>query len=1309
MDKTYTSIHNHSEFSNLKLIDAINTPEQLLDYGFELGLRGVALTDHDCVSGHVRIWNYYNKHFTEEQRAQFKLILGNEIYLCRNDLTAETHQKGEKFYHMILLAKDDIGYEQIRQLSSSAWGRAYVKNILRTPTYSTDLFSIVGVNPGHIIATTACLGGYCGSQFALNNLPQIEAHLAAMADLFGYENFYIELQPSWGDDQIKYNRYMLQTYWGKYNFVLSTDSHYLKADERELHKIFLNSKSSGDREVDSFYASAYMMSYDEIKEYFVSSKGTACTEEQFDIMCENTNNIAAQVGTYNLKRTSVIPKIKYDTNQVLDTFWDEIIKKYPTQTEYLQIVCNEHHAADVALLNILVKPWKVKIPQDKEEKYVVELDYEFEQLYKVSQQLQQSMSDYFITMAQMIDIMWNEGDSLVGPARGSAGSSIINYLIGITQINPLEQPVALPFWRFIHSERPGLPDIDIDTEANKRVKIFNKVQTYFRNIGGDMIHICTFGTESSKSAINTAARGLDIDDDIASYLTAMIPNSRGFDWTLEQCNIGDAEHTPIKAFQDEMKKYPMLWKVATRIEGLITRLGCHASGVLALNEPIWANNSQMKTTTGILVTAWDLEDTEQMGGVKYDYLTVQALDKIRTCMNLLLEDEVIEWQGNLRATYDKYIHPDVINYDNQDMWESLYNREIPSCFQFDTQQGSQAVALIHPHSLLELLTGNSVMRLMAEDGGELPLETYAKYKKDISLWYDEMRQAGLTSDEMKILEHYLLPVYGVAASQESMMLLSMDEKIAGFTIGEANILRKAVAKKKKDVLQKGKELFYNKGLARGTSMALLDYVWNVQVMRQAGYSFSDIHTTAYSYIALQEMNLSFFYPSIYWKCACLSVDAGAINEEDYYNLVDTGIIELTDEDDKREQNKVQYGKMASAISKFKSYIDIELPDINDARFGFTPNVSKNYIMFGMRGISRIGENIINEIIVNRPYASLQDFLTKMTTTDGKKIISKDRVVNLIKAGAFDTLENKPREQILQEYIMSIADQKQRLNLMNFQMLIKQGMIPDSLSFSVRVYNFTKYIRTMRYMGNYILDENGYSFYSENYDTTKVKTIEIEGIPTFVINEKYWDAIYNKAMDKPRAYIKAHHDELLVELNRRLYEAEYEKYASGDILRWELDSLSFYHSGHPLTKVAQQFPIPVTPIPNLIENDFDGFWMIKGKAVPKYRLSTIIGAVIDKDKTKGTFTLAGVEGVIDVKLPKQVFAQFVHTISDIDEEGNKVIVEDSFFEKGTFLAVTGILKGSTFVPKVYKNTGFDSILKIVLDKDGNLDYMTAKGK
>lgn len=455
------------------------------------------------------------------------------------------------------------------------------------------------------------------------------------------------------------------------------------------------------------------------------------------------------------------------------------------------------------------------------------------------------------------------------------------------------------------------------------------------------------------------------------------------------------------------------------------------------------------------------------------------------------------------------------------------------------------------------------------------------------------------------------------------------------------------------------------------------------------------------------MNLSYFYPSIYWKCACLSVDAGAINEEDYYNLVETGIMELTDDDDKREQNKVQYGKMAAAISRFREYVNIELPDINVARFGFTPDVKRNTIMFGLRGIARVGENIINEIILNRPYTSVNNFIAKMMTKDGKKLISKDKVVNLIKAGAFDNVENKPREEILRNYIMTTADLKKRLTLQNYAMLIKQGLMPAELDFSNRVYNFTKYIRTMRYMGNYILDEIGYDFYAENYDLTKVKQLVKDGQIVNVISETYWDSIYNKEMDKPRAYIKAHHDELLEKLNNNLFNEEYEKYSKGDLLRWELDSISFYYSGHPLSNVAEQLPCEITSVKDLKEDDFDGFWMIKGKRVPKYKIHTILGAVIDKDKTKGLVTLSTVDGIIDVKIYKQQFAKLAHTISDVDEDGNKVILEDSFFEKGTFLLLTGILKNNMFIPKVYKETGFDPILKVILTNDNKVDCLITK--
>lgn len=454
IEKTYSSLHNHTQYSNLKLIDSINREEELIDYAVELGLSGVAITDHDCLSGHLKALDYWNS-LDEEKRKKCKLILGNEIYLCREGLNATNHQKGEPFYHLILLAKDNIGHEQLRRLSSRAWERSYMKAIMRTPTYSSDLFEIVGENPGHLICSSACLAGTLASYFKNADFERIEPHIQAMTQLFGEGNYFIELQPSWGEDQINYNRYMIDNFVGKYPFILTTDSHYLKAEDRQLHKWFLQSKE-GEREVDSFYASTYMMSYDELKDYFCSPKGTGCSEEFFDKMCANTQYISEQIEGYSFKQSSIIPHIKFDPKP-LDDFWkNKDYTNYPWIAKCIEL----NDIYDIEMLNLMVEQWKIRIiDAGKDESvYLARLNYELEQIMELSAKLNQRMSNYFITMKKMIDIMWDEADTLIGPSRGSAGSSIINYILGITQIDPLTQPLEMPSWRFLHKDRVELAD-----------------------------------------------------------------------------------------------------------------------------------------------------------------------------------------------------------------------------------------------------------------------------------------------------------------------------------------------------------------------------------------------------------------------------------------------------------------------------------------------------------------------------------------------------------------------------------------------------------------------------------------------------------------------------------------------------------------------------------------------------------------------------------------------------------------------------------------------------------------------------------
>lgn len=462
---------------------------------------------------------------------------------------------------------------------------------------------------------------------------------------------------------------------------------------------------------------------------------------------------------------------------------------------------------------------------------------------------------------------------------------------------------------------------------------------------------------------------------------------------------------------------------------------------------------------------------------------------------------------------------------------------------------------------------------------------------------------------------------------------------------------------------------------------------------------------AYSTVTLQQMNLVHKWNPIYWKTACLSVNAGAINEEDYYNLVEEGIIELSDEDDVRSSNKIQYGKVASAIGDMRGTIEVKQPDINKSRMGFTPDADNNSILYGIKGITRVGDNIIQEIILNRPYTSLQDFVDKMLTSDGKKLISKDKVVNLIKAGAFDRIEKRPRPEILKDYIENIAETKQKLTLSNFMMLMRSNLVPESLTEEKKCYNFTKYIRKNRYKNYYVIDDIAKDYLLERFPADKIQKIKHdEGFEIEVVTESWWDNIYNIFMDTVRKWIKDNHERLLKELNDEIFGAEFQKYARGTILDWELQALNFFYSGHPLDGV--EIPIDISKYSDVKEGEVIGHFLIKGKSIPKMRLHTIVGTVIDKNKQKSIVTLATKDAVVDVKFYKQQFAKYAHE-SNIDEDDeNYVPNEENFFEKGTHLAITGIKRGDMFLPKVYRNTGLQEVLKMVV-KDGKFVEFKAK--
>ncbi len=1295
----YIGLHNHSDYSNIRGLDSINKLEKLIDRYVQLGYKGLAITDHECLGGHIKALKY-----VQDQKAKnlipqdFKLILGNEIYLCRNGLNGSNFNKGTDFYyHFILLAKDEIGYRQMKELSSRAWTRSYTSFITRVPTYYSDIEEIVGNNKGHLIAQTSCIGSYGGHNFKTEPR-KVENFYKWCKNIFG-DDFFLEIQPNPDPLQIEYNHFIVN-YGAKTGIpvIVTTDAHYLVKEERSIHKAYLNSNGS-EREVDAFYASTYVMDEEDLKERLKANFSI----EEVNQFIENTMIVGNKCEEFSLSKKQVVPRVPIEQELSLCpelAYLRNDNEHYPYINKYLSSTDRDDQAFIVEVLNSLAKKALI------DEKHLQRIEAEMAEMWESSVALGDNISAYMRTVSKIVDLAWNEANTIVGPGRGSAGSQLNAYALGIIQTDPLAMPIEQPNWRFLNRDRPDMPDIDIDSCASKREKLVEVVINYFKSIGGDAVSVCTYGTDTARAALQTAVRSLGYEPELGSYLSSLVPIDRGKVRTLTECYYGDEEKEflPIPQFVKEMKKYPEVWEIATRIEGLISRRGRHPAGIVCVNDSIVNYTAVMRSPDGQLTTQLELHDSESVGCLKFDCLTTQALDRIKVCLDLLLEYGYLEDQGSLKANYDKYLSPQVIDYTTKEMWDMLCEEKIVNVFQFDSPQGSNTIRAMKPHSLLELAQGNSLMRLMPEGKNTTPLQDFIHYKEDIKAFEQEIAQLDGTPEEKKALLDHILPLTGVCDSQESLMLLVMDKRLLNLSMKESNQLRKVIAKKKLAEIEQLKQLLYQRGAENGCSKPIIDYIWDVQISRQLGYSFSAIHTVSYSVIAVQQMNLAYYYPLIFWNTANLIVDSGGIEEEEEEDLEEPIIEEeteeeLDEEEIKKKQENVNYGKIATAIGNMRNRgIVIKLPDINKSGFTFRPQVEENAIYYGFKGISKINSDLSKTIIANRPYSSWQDFIKKV-------YVSKPQMVSLIKAGCFDSVAGKgDRFSIMQQYIESIADKKKKLTLQNMKMLIEKEVLPPELKFQASVYNFSLYLKNHKQKGGFELDSKAFEFYERYFDVDLLQTIEGK----IFLEEKDWDKIYKKQMEVVKNYI-ANHGELLDKLNEKLYNEVWEKYAEGNLSKWEMDSVSFYSSGHELDNInavygVSQFELlPETPIVDRI------FYTKDGKEIPLYKLAKIAGTVIDKDKNKHIVTLLTPSGVVKVKCYRSQFIKYDKQIVEKDANGKKKVLEKSWFSRGNKLLIMGIRRGGDFIPKHYSQSEYPAPIMLItsISPHGILTYQTER--
>ena len=1344
--RPYFNCHTHTMYSNLRLVDSINKPADVINKAIELGLSGLAITDHECLCAHIEVEKYMKE--IKKTNPDFKIAYGNEIYLV------DERKSGQKYYHFILIAKDQIGHRALRELSSRAWMNSYVdRRMERVPTTKAELSEIVNKFKGHLIATTACIGGELPSAILLyskakmindmNNAmiyyKQINDFLTYCLDLFG-DDFYIECAPGSSTEQITVNQ-MCKTISNFYNIkmVVGTDAHYLDKNSRAVHKAYLNSKE-GDREVDSFYEYTYLMDYDEVSSLLSHTFGG---EVDFaHQVVDNTLGIQEKIQEYSLFHKQDIPSVEVkDYPQYLDmkkyNFSEELCDEFDTKYPHLMdLFCSD----DIQNRYWVNQCFEALIDKGigLNETYIAELEEEARVKSIISEKLETNMFRYPNTLQHYIDLIWDCG-SMVGAGRGSSCAALNHYLMGITQLDPIEW--ELPFFRYLNDERVELGDIDIDICPSKCDLVLQKIAAERSERFNDDIpdwakklfgctRISTFGTEGTKSAILTACRGYrgpgsgytteavpsgheevieiyhdGIDIDEAQYMASLIPQERGFLWPIHDVIYGNEEKNrkPVSVFVREAEKYPGLLDIIVGIEGLVNKRSSHASGVVLFDGDPFEHSAFMKTPKGEIITQYNLHDAEYMGLTKYDFLVTEVQDKIVQTIQFLQEDGEIEKDLSLREIYNKYLHPSVlpIKTDTK-MWDALGEVSVINTFQFDSAEGSKAAKQLKPRTILEMADANGLIRLMGEEGQERPIDKYYRYKNDISLWYEEMDNFGLTKEEQKTLEPYFKPSYGVPPSQEQLMKMLMDKNICGFTLGEANNARKVVGKKQMSKIPALRQQV----LDSAASPRLGQYVWRFGAGPQMGYSFSVIHALAYSFVGAQTLYLGTHWNPIYWDTACLVVNSGSLEDavdEDGEALYDEDEQEDAAEDKKKKATSTDYGKVAKALNDIiNAGINVSLVNINGSDFGFKPDAKNNRILFGMKALLNVNDDLVRKIIEGRPYRGIKDFYNRIKPT-------KQAMLSLIKAGAFDDFME--RKMAMVWYIWETCDKKSRLTLQNLSTLNKQNMIPKDTpdrELAYRVYEFNRYLKAACKNStnptNYTLDERAIEFL---YELGFENLIE----NNIYLDIKKWDKKYQIFMDIFREWLKEDGANVLIELNSRIFKADWDKYAgAANYSAWEMQVLCFYKHEHELANVNMS-KYGLSNFNDLPEDpEVERTFYKNNKAIHLFKLHKIAGTCIAKNKMKSVVTILTTDGVVNVKFRKEYFALFDKRISERGEDGVKHVIEKSWFDRGNMIMVQGVRTGDTFVTKKYSSSSGHQLYKITkIDSCGNLTLQSERYK
>jgi DNA polymerase-3 subunit alpha len=896
----FVHLHLHSDYS---LLDGACDVEKLVERVHELGMPAVAMTDHGNIFGAVHFVNAAHK-------AGVKPIVGCELYICKKDdhNIERTSPDGDTYNHLLVLAENEEGYRNLVKITSEASLHGFYYKPRVSKKFLTE-------HSKGLIGLSGCLKGEVAERLTEGNYDAARSAAGFYRDLFGKENFFLEIQDQGleMEHRIHSGLFQLEKDLGL-PLVATNDSHYLCEDDAHAQDVMLciqMGKSIQDTNRMKFEGTQfYVKSGDEMRRVFKDAPQVLA----------RTLDIAERCNLRLEKVPSPFPHFEVPDGFTLDSYFEHITRQgFARRMESLRT-----SAESGRLKHSLA-------------------DYEQRLAREIAIIQQMKFSGYFLIVWDFIRYARERGIP-VGPGRGSAAGAVVAYSLGITGIDPLQH--ELLFERFLNPERISMPDIDIDFCMNRRGEVIKYVtEKYGRE---NVAQIITFGTMAAKAAIKDVGRAMDMPYSDVDRIAKMVP-------TTLNIKLDDALKESV-ALQEAYQKDPQvrqLLDTARKLEGLVRNSGVHAAGVVISPRPLIELVPLHKTKNDEIVTAFDMVAIEKMGLLKMDFLGLTTLTILDDTLKLIAQKGT-----NLKL--------DDIPLEDQETYEKVFHKGLTSgVFQFESHGMRDVLRRYQPNSIEDLTALNALYRPGPIQGGM------------IDDFIERKHGRRKIEYELPELKEILQETLGVIVYQEQVMQAA--NKLAGYSLGEADLLRRAMGKKNAEEMAKQRERFVQGATQRGFPPRKIEKIFDLMA-QFAGYGFNKSHSAAYALLAYHTAYLKTHHPVDFMAALLTSVTGSTDDVVKYINEC-------------REMG-----------------IAVEPPDINVSDANFTPHGQA--IRFGLAAVKNVGGNAIESIVkgrkkLGRNFRSFYEFCEEVDL----RLLNKRVLESLIKSGALDCFGR--RAQLMQ--------------------------------------------------------------------------------------------------------------------------------------------------------------------------------------------------------------------------------------------------------------------------------------------------------